>query len=154
LKLKHEPQEDDSFEKLLVWQRAQTVAVRVSSLLASCRDFGFRNQMTDSANSISNHIAAGAERLSRAEFRQFLGYAKGSAGETRSRSYTAEEPGCITSSDSRALHLELKEISRMIRGLIRSLDRNDPRHAALTHFYFNSQLQPHLTLSCTAKASY
>ncbi len=124
--MKHEPEEDDSFEKLVVWQRAQALAVRVYRLLAHCRDFPFRNQMTDSANSISNNIAEGAERLSRAEFRQFLGYAKGSAGETRSQSYTAEDLGYIDRSDAPALRAELKEISRMIRGLIRSLEREDP----------------------------
>ncbi len=80
--------------------------------------------MTGAANSISNNIAEGAERLSKAEFRQFLGYAKGSAGETRSQSYTAEDLGYFEESEARALRAELKEISRMISGLIKSLDRS------------------------------
>ena len=121
--MKLEPQDDDSFEKLVVWQRAQALATRVYQLLGDCRDFGFRNQMTDAANSISNNIAEGAERLSKAEFRQFLGYAKGSAGETRSQTYTAADLGYISLADATALRQELKELSRMIHGLIRSLDR-------------------------------
>ena len=124
--MKHTPQDDDTFEKLAVWQRAQALAVRVYRLLGDCRDFGFRNQMTDAANSISNNIAEGAERLSKAEFRQFLGYAKGSAGETRSQAYTAADLGYIDSAEAIALRTELKEISRMLHGLIRSLDRDTP----------------------------
>ncbi len=124
--MKHTPQDDDTFENLAVWQRAQALAVRVYRLLVDCRDFGFRNQMTDAANSISNNIAEGAERLSKAEFRQFLGYAKGSAGETRSQAYTAADLGYIDQTEAAALRLELKEISRTIHGLIRSLDREAP----------------------------
>lgn len=86
--------------------------------------------MTDAANSISNNIAEGAERLSRAEFRQFLGYAKGSAGETRSQTYTAEDLGYMSGSDAKSLRVELKEISRMIQGLIRSLDRTTADEAS------------------------
>ena len=81
--------------------------------------------MTDPANSISNNIAEGAERLGPAEFRQF-GYAKGSAGETRSQCHTAEDFGYVSPADAQSLRVELKEISRMIGGLIRSLDRDEP----------------------------
>jgi len=111
-----------------VWQRAQALAVRIYRLLASCRDFGFRNQMTDAANSISNNIAEGAERLSKAEFRQFVGYAKGSAGETRSQTYTAEDLGYIAAAECVSLRSELKEISRMLKGLVASMTerKNSP----------------------------
>jgi len=81
--------------------------------------------MTDAANSISNNIAEGAERLSRAEFKQFLGYAKGSAGETRSQTYTAADLSYLSPEEALAVRRELKEISRMINGLIRSLDRGE-----------------------------
>jgi len=123
--LKFIPQDDDSFEKLVLWQRSQALAVRIYRSLGDCRDFGFRNQMTDAANSISNNIAEGAERLSRAEFKQFLGYAKGSAGETRSQTYTAADLSYLSPEEALAVRRELKEISRMINGLIRSLDRGE-----------------------------
>ncbi|HTZ19335.1 MAG TPA: four helix bundle protein [Opitutaceae bacterium] len=123
--MKFIPQDDDSFEKLVVWQRSQALAVRIYRSLGDCRDFGFRNRMTDAANSISNNIAEGAERLSRAEFKQFLGYAKGSAGETRSQTYTAADLSYLSPEEALAVRRELKEISRMINGLIRSLDRGE-----------------------------
>lgn len=76
---------DESFEKLEVWRRSHGLSIEVYRLLADCRDWGFKDQITRSANSISDNIAEGAERTSKAEFKQFLGYAKGSAGETRSQ---------------------------------------------------------------------
>lgn len=76
---------DESFEKLEVWRRSHGLSIEVYRLLADCRDGGFKDQITRSANSISDNIAEGAERTSKAEFKQFLGYAKGSAGETRSQ---------------------------------------------------------------------
>jgi len=112
-----------SFEKLEVWQRSVTLAARVYKLLENCRDFGLRDQMTRAVNSISSNIAEGAERPGKAEFKLFLGYAKGSAGEVRSQSYIAESLGYIRSAEARDLRQELKEISRMLFGLIQSLDR-------------------------------
>lgn len=113
---------DESFEKLEVWQRAFEVAVKVHLLLRDCRDLGFRQQITDSADSISANIAEGAERNTKPEFRQFLGYAKGSAGETRSRLYIARRLGYVTEADADTLLDELRRVSRMLNGLIRSLE--------------------------------
>ena len=114
---------DESFEKLEVWRRSIDVAVRIHELLRDCRDFGYRNQITDSADSISSNIAEGAERNTKPEFKQFLGYAKGSAGETRSRLYIGQRLGYFTAQDADSLLDELRRISKMINGLIDSLDR-------------------------------
>ena len=76
---------DDTFEKLAVWQRAQAICIEVYRLLTECKDWGFKDQITRSTNSIADNIAEGAERPGKAEYRQFLGYAKGSAGESRSQ---------------------------------------------------------------------
>jgi four helix bundle protein len=114
---------DESFEKLEVWQRSHALSIEVYRLLAECRDWGFKDQITRSANSISDNIAEGAERSGKAEFKQFLSYAKGSAGETRSQVLRAIPPGYIPSDTGERLRAELCEISRMIHGLIKSLDR-------------------------------
>lgn len=84
---------------------------------------GFKDQITRSANSISDNIAEGAERSGKAEFKQFLSYAKGSAGEARSQVLRAIALGYISHEHGAALIAELREISRMIHGLIKSLDR-------------------------------
>ena len=111
----------ESFEKLEVWQKSKDVAVKVCRLMRDWRDFGLRDQMSRSAVSISSNIAEGAERLSKAEFRQFLSYAKGSAGELRTQLCIAEELGYLGAETAQALRDELIQISRMIHGLVRSL---------------------------------
>lgn len=114
---------DESFEKLEVWRRSQELSIELYRLLAECRDWGFKDQITRAGNSIADNIAEGAERSGKAEFKQFLSFAKGSAGETRSQTLRAIALGYITQERGSALVAELREISRMIHGLIKSLDR-------------------------------
>jgi four helix bundle protein len=114
---------EESFEKLEVWRRSHALSIELYRLLADCRDWGFKDQITRSGNSIADNIAEGGERSGKAEFKQFLSYAKGSAGETRSQVLRAQALGYIPNDTSLKLVAELKEISRMIRGLIKSLDR-------------------------------
>src|SRR6188508_1986815 len=88
---------DESFEKLDVWRRSHALSIEVYRLLKDCRDWGFKDQITRSANSIADNIAEGSERMGKSEFKQFLGYAKGSAGETRSQVIRAIALGYISS---------------------------------------------------------
>ena len=117
----NEEHADDTFEKLAVWQRAQAISIAVYRLLSACKDWGFKDQITRSTNSIADNIAEGAERPGKAEFRQFLGYAKGSAGESRSQTYRAQALKYISEADAKRLATELKEISKMINGLRNSM---------------------------------
>jgi four helix bundle protein len=114
---------DDTFEKLEVWRRSHALSIEIYRLLAECRDWGFKDQITRSANSIADNIAEGAERRGKAEFKQFLSYAKGSAGEARSQVLRAIALNYLSVESGRRLTAELREISRMIHGLIDSLDR-------------------------------
>jgi len=114
---------DESFEKLEVWPRSHALSIEIYLLLADCRDWGCKDQITRAGNSISDNIAEGAERLGKAEFKQFLGYAKGSAGETRSQVLRAIALNYLPAETGQRLTSELRQISRMIHGLIKSLDR-------------------------------
>lgn len=110
-----------AFEDLEVWQISRTYAVAIYGALERCRDYGFRSQLTTAACSISNNIAEGSERLHRAEYIQFLGYAKGSAGETRNQLYLAEDLGYIPPDRAEALRADARVIGARIYALIRSL---------------------------------
>ena len=112
---------DDSFEKLMVWQRSHALSIEIYRLLADCRDWGFKDQITRSANSISDNVAEGSERPGKAEYHQFIGYAKGSAGETRSQIRRASALGYVDAPTGERLVQELTEISRMLHGLYQSL---------------------------------
>ena len=114
---------DETFEKLEVWRRSHALSIEIYRLLAECRDWGFKDQITRSGNSIADNIAEGVERRGKAEFKQFLGYAKGSAGEARSQVLRAIALNYMPVESGGRLTEELREISRMIHGLIASLDR-------------------------------
>ncbi len=110
-----------SFEELEVWQLARKFSVAIYRELDHCRDYHFRNQITDAANSISNNIAEGSERLHRSEFIQFLGYSKGSAGETRNQLYLAEDLGYIPTERAVQLRADARLVGGKLYALIRSL---------------------------------
>ena len=110
-----------SFQDLEVWKRAFRLAVRVYEALQDCRDFGLKDQMTRSAVSIASNISEGAERDSKAEYVRFLHIAKGSAAELRTQVYIAQRIGALPETEAQSLITELKEISSMLHGLIKSI---------------------------------
>ncbi len=85
------------FEDLAVWQMARSMVNLVYSDFRSCRDFGFRDQITRAGLSIMNNISEGFCRNSDTEFKQFLNISKGSAGEVKSMYYIAEDQSYISS---------------------------------------------------------
>ena len=111
-----------SFEDLEVWQGACRLAVELHRILKECRDYGLRDQMTRAAVSIASNIAEGAERGSLAEYVRFLYIAKGSAAELRTQLYIAAKLGGILPAEKeQELISEVKELSNMLYGLIKSL---------------------------------
>jgi len=81
----------ERFEDLRIWQQARVLANEVYDVLAHCKDFSFRDQMTRAATSVMNNIAEGFERRTSKDFGHFLDIAKGSSGEVRSMLYLAED---------------------------------------------------------------
>ncbi len=112
-----------SFEDLEVWQRACRLAVEIYRLLIDCKDYGLKDQMTRAAVSIASNIAEGAERGSVADYKRFLYIAKGSAAELRTQLYIAVKLGSIMHENQAKKQIsELKELSNMLYGLIKSLN--------------------------------
>lgn len=108
------------FEDLDVWRRAARLSADIYKGLADLRDFGFRDQITRSGLSVPSNIAEGHERESSKETAQFLGYAKGSAGELRTQIYIGMDIGYIDRETGKVWLKEAEEISRMLHALIRS----------------------------------
>ena len=78
-----------SFEDLVVWQKAQDLAVKVYQLAELNKfiknDFTLKDQLKRSAISISDNIAEGFEYNNNPDFYRFLRIAKGSCGELRNK---------------------------------------------------------------------
>lgn len=112
-----------TFEDLEVWKRACRQAVSICRLVQEWRNFALRDQMTRSSVSVPSNIAEGYERDSDGDFRRFLKIAKGSNAELRTQLYIASELNLISEPSRKALFSESKEISAMLQGLIRAVER-------------------------------
>ena len=109
-----------SFEELEVWRRACLLAVHVYEALRDSREYALCDQMRRAAISIPSNIAEGAERGGK-DFVRFLRIARGSAAELRTQCYIASKIGVLPVDRSLGFVAELKEISKMLTGLARSL---------------------------------
>ncbi|SFD75151.1 four helix bundle protein [Pseudoalteromonas denitrificans] len=79
------------FEDLDVWKRSARLSSEIYKQFASCKDFGFKDQITRSSLSVPSNIAEGYERYSNKDTIRFLYYSKGSSAELRTQLYIAME---------------------------------------------------------------
>ena len=107
------------FEDLEVWQRSARLASEIYKATADLKDWGFRDQITRAALSISSNIAEGFERDSHRDCARFLSIAKGSSGEVRSQLYIAQDIGYLSADQVKAWVSDCTSISRMLSALIR-----------------------------------
>lgn len=113
------------FEELDVWQRARELTKLVYDLSdqgAFARDFGLRDQMRRAAVSIMSNIAEGFESRTQRLFIDFLGRAKGSAGELRAQMYVALDRDYLTENQFTIALRQVETCSRQIARLIQYLE--------------------------------
>ena len=122
------------FEELDAWKKARELNKRVYRLTRQppmSKDYGLCDQMRRSSLSVMCNIAEGFERGSRNEFIQFLGYAKGSAGEVRAQLVAASDAPYIDEATFEEMTALAVQVGQVIAGLIRYLQRSGirgPRH--------------------------
>jgi len=115
-----------TFEEIDAWKAGRSLTRSVYSVTSVGpfqRDFALRDQIRRAAISVTSNIAEGFERDRRAEFIQFLRYAKGSAGEVRSQLYVALDEGYINREEFGDLHGQAMDAIRLIQGLRRYLEK-------------------------------
>ena len=110
-------------ENLEVWKRSCRLSVNLYKSLASCKDYGFKDQITRSALSIPSNIAEGYERHSARSCIQFLKIAKGSCGELWTQLLIAREVKFIDDTLCRQMEDEAKELSKMLYRLIEHFEK-------------------------------
>lgn len=109
------------FEDIIVWQKAQDFSVAIYNEFKNNKDFSFNDQIKRASVSISNNIAEGFDRNSNQDFTRFLYYALSSNSEVRSMLYLAVRLNFISNDKSEILIEKSNEISKMIYGLIKSI---------------------------------
>jgi four helix bundle protein len=109
------------FEDIIAWQKAQDYAVEIYSKFGALKDYGFKDQICRASVSVSNNIAEGFDRNSNADFCRFLYISMGSCSEVKSMLYLAYRLKYIDDNVKNKLISDGNEISKVIRGLIKSL---------------------------------
>ena len=104
-------------ERLDVWKRSCRLSVEVYKTFASCKDFGFKDQITRSSLSIASNIAEGVEKASNKEKNRYLDIAQGSSAELITQIYIGIEIRYIEKSIGLEWVKEINELLRMLTGL-------------------------------------
>ncbi|MFZ1249632.1 MAG: four helix bundle protein [Candidatus Saccharimonadales bacterium] len=107
-----------SFRELIVWQKSFDLTVRVyflTSKLPTSEKRGLTDQMRRCAVSIPSNIAEGQQRNNRKEYRQFLGIARGSAGELETQLLLVEKIYKLDVTTTVAIVHELQKMLLVMR---------------------------------------
>jgi four helix bundle protein len=114
-----------SYRDLVAWQKGIDLCesiYRASAEFPSHEMYGLASQIRRAAVSVPSNIAEGAGRITRGEFVQSVGYARGSLLEVETQLIVAERLGYLSANETELLRIT-NEIGRVANGLIRSLTR-------------------------------
>jgi four helix bundle protein len=109
---------------LIGWQKAMdlvTEIYRLTKKLPKEEIFGLTSQLRRAAVSIPSNIAEGQGRLSKGEFRVFLGNARGSLSELETQIIITKNLEFISESEATGLLEQASEVGRILNGLIASV---------------------------------
>lgn len=87
------------FEDINAWQTSRELTRMVYALTEQgkfAKDFGLRNQIQRASVSVMSNIAEGFESRTQAQFLEYLGRSKASAGEVRCQLYIALDLGYLS----------------------------------------------------------
>jgi four helix bundle protein len=120
------------FKDLVVWQEAKTCALAVydiSDLFRRREIYSMTSQIRRAAVSVPSNIAEGQGRLTKGEFIQFLGHARGSLLETITQLEIAAERNYFDHERLNAIEQRGFQLLRLLNALIDSL-RNEKSRGA------------------------
>jgi four helix bundle protein len=119
-----------SVEELEVFKKGHNLTLdvyKITKKFPAEEKFGLIPQMRRAAASMCTNLMEGSHRLGKKEFRQFVGIAKGSAGELKYHLLLAKDLGYLPENQFATLRSEAEEISKMLNGLAKSLSDTDTR---------------------------
>jgi four helix bundle protein len=117
-----------SYRDLIAWQKAMALAQRVYELsqeLPKSEVYGLLTQIRRAAVSVPSNIAEGQGRLTDAQFRHFLGNARGSLYEVQTQLELAGSLGFLDRRLVQELMDQGWEVARLINGLLSVLGRSE-----------------------------
>ena len=110
-----------SYRDLVAWNKAMdlvTEIYRVTHNFPKEELFGLMSQLRRAAVSIPSNIAEGKGRLSKGEFRQFLGNARGSLAEVETQILIAQNLNYLDEPEANKLLAMVEEVGKVLNGLL------------------------------------
>jgi four helix bundle protein len=110
-----------SYRDLVAWNKAMelvTEIYRVTQKFPKEELFGLTSQIRRAAISIPSNIAEGKGRLSKGEFRQFLGNARGSLAELETQILIAQNLNYLDEAEGNRLLAMVEEAGKVLNGLL------------------------------------
>jgi four helix bundle protein len=114
----------DSYKDLLAWQRAIEMSValyKFTSGFPKEETYGLASQLRRAGVSVPSNIAEGYARLSRGEYKQFLGIARGSNSEVQTQLVIARELGFGSPQLLDKAEGLSNEVGKLLAGILRGL---------------------------------
>jgi four helix bundle protein len=111
-------------EDLDVFKKAHSLTLeiyRLSERFPTEERFGLISQIRRAAASIATNLMEGGYRLGRAEYRHFVGVARGSAGELKYHLLLSKDLGYLSAEEYSRVRQYVDQVVMMLNGLIRSL---------------------------------
>jgi four helix bundle protein len=118
-----------SYRELVVWQKAKTLAVavyRATEKFPKHDLYGLTSQIRRAAVSVPSNIAEGQGRLRPAEFRHFLGQARGSLLELDTQISIARDLNYLDDADYATLDAQIYAVLGLLNRLLDSLREKSP----------------------------
>lgn len=113
----------NNYKELKVWQKSVELSLEIYKLtkdFPGSEQFGLSSQIRRASVSVAANVAEGAGRNSQKEFVHFLGVAIGSAYELETHLIIADKLGFLQSNNNKGVFIQINEIEKMIRSLIKS----------------------------------
>lgn len=114
----------ESYRDLIVWQRSIQMSVAVYRLTSGFPKeeiYGLSSQLRRAGVSVASNIAEGYARMSRGEYKQFLGMARGSNSEVQTQLVIARELGFGSPQALDNAEGLSNEVGKMIASILRGL---------------------------------
>lgn len=113
----------EKFEDLICWQKARELVKEIYTISRSFKnDFSLMDQVKRASSSIMLNIAEGFALRTHKEFKKFLFVSHGSVAEVQSILYIVLDQNYIDADNFKNLYKQCDEISKIISGLIKSLN--------------------------------
>lgn len=113
------------FEDIEAWKTARELTRMIYALTEQekfAKDFGLKNQIQRASVSVMSNIAEGFESRTQAQFIEYLGRSKASAGEVRCQLYIALDLNYLTDEHFKEVFDLADKSSRQIARFIGYLD--------------------------------